>query len=139
MEIAVLIRDEVYPTYIRGTLYAQGEVFQVLERPWLANKTNESCIPAGEYTTIFLPRSASGKYKNVYQLQAVPGRSGILIHSGNLVTHTRGCLIIGSRRSQLAGQAAVINSRSALQLLVELFDQQDFVLQIIGKQKLAST
>jgi hypothetical protein len=136
METAILIRDEVNSQVIRGTLKAKDRIFHVLERPWLNNKPNESCIPAGDYNAIFLPRSASGKYKNIYQLQAVPGRTGILIHQGNLVDHSRGCLIIGMRRASLAGKPAVINSRTALEEFVELLDGKPFVLKIIGNQHL---
>lgn len=134
METAILIRDEVSSQVIRGTLRAKDKVFQVLERPWLNNKPNESCIPAGDYNAVFLPRSASGKYKNIYQLQSVPGRTGILIHNGNLVDHSRGCLIIGMHRAFLAGKPAVINSRTALEEFVELFGGKSFVLKIIGNQ-----
>jgi hypothetical protein len=135
METAILMRDEVTKSVIRGTLRVKGKVFQVLERPWLNNKANESCIPAGEYNTIFLKQSASGKYKDVYQVQAVPGRSGVLIHSGNVVEHTRGCLIMGLQRAYLAGKPAVTNSRTALHDFVALLEHKPFVLHIIGNQQ----
>lgn len=137
METAILIRDEVSSQVIRGTLRAKDKVFHILERPWLNNKPNESCIPAGDYNAIFLPRSVSGKYKNIYQLQSVPGRAGILIHNGNLVDHSRGCLIIGLRRASLAGKPAVLNSRTALEDFVALFSGESFVLKIIGNQYLS--
>jgi hypothetical protein len=134
MESILLFRDEVTPGYIRGSLFAKGEEYQILERPWINNRPNISCIPADIYTAAFLPRSGSGKYKNVYQLLSVIGRSGILTHNGNIVTQSHGCLIIGKRRGRLAGQAAVLNSVTALYEFVELMEQQAFSITIIGNQ-----
>lgn len=129
-----LLRDAVGPSVVLGTLMLKGETFHVLERPWLGNRRNESCIPAGTYKAEFLPRSTSGKYRNVYWLRDVPGRSGVLIHTGNLVAHSRGCLIIGKRRGVLAGKPAVLNSKTALGELNDLMRGEDFTLNIIGDQ-----
>lgn len=138
MQMAILLRDEVRADSIRGVLFAGGKFFHTIERPWKNNTRNESCIPAGEYQTTFLPRSASGKYRQVYHLQSVPGRTGILIHNGNLVDHSRGCLIIGLRRGSLAGKPAVINSRTALNQLFQVMGTEPFQLQIIGNQQLSN-
>ena len=133
---AVLIRDEVSAQAIRGRLIIDKKEFQVLERPWLNNKRNQSCIPVGEYHAHFLERSASGRYKNIYHITPVKHRTGILIHNGNVVSHSRGCLIIGLRRGTLANQPAVLNSRTALYQLAQVTEQQPFNLTIIGQQKL---
>ena len=138
MQTAFLLRDEVRSDCVRGILAAGGKFFHVIERPWESNTRNKSCIPAGEYHTTFLPRSASGKYRQVYHLQSVPGRSGILIHNGNVVAHSRGCLIIGLRRGSLAGKPAVLNSRSALHQLFQVMGSEPFKLKIIGNQSLAA-
>lgn len=130
----ILIRDDVRPDCIRGTLLIRGERFQILERPWVGNSPNLSCIPSGTYAARFLLRSSSGKYRNVFWLAPVAGRSGILIHNGNIVAHSRGCLIIGKRRGTLAGQPAVLNSRTALLELGLLTDARDFHLTILGDQ-----
>jgi len=107
-----------------------GGVYQVLERPWLDNRNNVSCIPPGDYECDFMARSGSGKYRNVYWLRSVPGRSGILMHSGNVVDHTLGCLIIGMRRGNLGGKPAVLNSRTALRRLVADVEKKPFTLTI---------
>ncbi len=135
MEHAFLIRDEVSSECVRSTLVAGVEYFQVLERPWLNNAINISCIPAGTYKCNYMARSASGKYRNVYWIKGVPGRTGILIHNGNTVNHSRGCLIIGKRRGWLAGRRAVLNSKSALVDLSQIYNGRDFMLTIIGDQK----
>jgi hypothetical protein len=137
METVILLRDEVSPSVIRGTLYAKDKTFQILERPWKNNTRNESCIPetgdiSKPYRAVFLSRSASGRYKNIYHIQNVPNRGGILIHQGNVVDHTRGCLIIGKKRGNLAGKLAVLNSRTALNEFVLLMEEKPFELIIVG-------
>jgi len=135
MKQAFLIRDDISAECIRGVLVIGGHAFQILERPWRDNESNISCIPAGTYICRFMRRSSSGKYRNVYWLQDVDSRFGILIHSGNIVSHTRGCLIIGARRGRLAGRRAVLNSRTSLGELVDITNDEEFKLTIMGNQK----
>lgn len=134
MEFVYLLRDEPLRTCIRSTLYAKDRIFQILERPWLGNKQNVSCIPAQTYICKFIEKSQSGKYKNVYWIIDVHGRVGVLTHNGNLVWQTNGCLLIGKRRGILAGQPAVLSSLTALSEFVNLMERQDFYLTIIGDQ-----
>jgi len=134
LEIAYMVRDKVSDYCIQSVLFAKGEQFFTIERPWLDNKKNISCIPAGNYKTTFLPKSASGKYRNVYHLQDVFKRLGILTHNGNLVHHSKGCIIIGKRRGKLAGKPAVLNSRTGLHEFVELMEHEPFELRIMGEQ-----
>jgi len=134
MQTAYLFRDEPLKTCIRSTMYVGDRVFQILERPWLNNQSNISCIPAGFYKCRYLERSASGKYHNVYLIEGVQGRVGVLTHSGNLVIHTKGCLLIGNRRGYLSGKPAVLSSRTALGEFVGLMEQENFNLCIIGNQ-----
>jgi hypothetical protein len=136
MQSVYLLRDEPLSTCIRSTLWAKDRTFQILERPWLNNQSNISCIPAGGYKCRYLERSASGKYRNIYIIEGVGGRVGILTHNGNLVIHTKGCLLIGKRRGILGGQPAILASRTALSEFVALMDKQDFYLYIIGNQYL---
>lgn len=132
----LLIRDDIRSNCIRGTLLIAGTHFDILERPWAGNRRNESCIPSGTYAASFLERSSSGKYRDVFWLRQVPGRSAILIHNGNTVAHSRGCLIIGKRRGILVGKPAVLNSRTALGELAALTGHKDFTLTIFGDQTL---
>jgi len=60
----------------------------------------------------------------------VPERSGILIHNGNLVEHSLGCILIGTRPGKMMGQPAVLNSVTAK----NKFAQLDIdTLEIIGE------
>jgi len=129
-----LIRDDINIECVRGSLVVAGEIFSVLEPPWKNNASNISCIPSGEYVCNFMLRSSSGKYKNVYHIREVGGRFGILIHNGNIVTHTRGCLIIGKRKGWLARRRAVLNSKTALGELVDIIGERQFKLIITGDQ-----
>lgn len=134
MKQLYLIRNEVLPGCIRGRLIVGDQTLAVLERPWLNNLRNRSCIPAAGYLCRFLLRSASGKYKSVFHVTAVPGRAGILMHNGNVVSHTKGCLIIGMRNGRLANQPAVLNSRSAMQVLRDYIGTEPFRITILGAQ-----
>jgi hypothetical protein len=131
MNLAWLMRYERKSTHTLGVLVVGTQYFYTIERPWLGNARNISCIPGGEYETHFLPRSASGKYRNVYHLQDVSQRSGILIHNGNLVSHSRGCIIIGEKPGYLGGQRAVLSSRSALRKFRQAIGEKPFKLRII--------
>ena len=102
-----------------GVLATAGFNCRTLELPWRDNQPNISCIPAGEYETII---RKSPKFGIVYWLQNVPGRSYILIHSGNFggdkekgyKSHIYGCLLTGQKFGILAGQRAILNSRITL-------------------------
>lgn len=128
---AQLIRFH-YPEFTLGVFFVGETVFRTIERPWADNKTNISCIPAGTYICRWLPRSSSGKYRNVWWLQDVPGRSGVLIHSGNYYWHSTGCIILGKRHGRLGKDTAVLSSHAAMRELREIVGEEDFRLTITG-------
>lgn len=130
---AILARYSRTPKYTRGLFSIGGETFYTIEPPWKDNQRNISCIPSGEYNVVYLPRSASGKYKRVFHILNVADRGGILIHKGNLVKHTLGCLILGSRPGLLGGQAAVLSSATAMNNLREITGCESFKLTILSE------
>ncbi len=81
------------------------------------NIPNKCCIPEGEYQLVPLARSASGKYREVFWVKGVEGREGILIHNGNIVDHTQGCILVGMEKGMLMNKEAVLASREARDLL----------------------
>lgn len=89
-----------------------------LELPWRDNRPCVSCIPPGTYPVAW---RESRKWK-AFHIQKVPGRSFILIHSGNFAgdvtrgwkTHVQGCVLIGARSGRIGGQRAVLSSRPAV-------------------------
>lgn len=122
-----------------GTVINEGHVALLMEElPWRENRSNLSHIPAGRYRVNYLARSASGKYRDVYHVQGVPGRGGILIHAGNYAGDTLkalradswGCLLPGLRLGRLNGQRAVLASRGGLDALHALTGRQSFNLEI---------
>lgn len=84
------------------------------EDPWNDNKTGISCVPAGNYKCV--PHMGE-KYKNVWRLEDVPGRSAILIHAGNTLEDTRGCILVGRSFAMFGNTPGVTNSKDALTYL----------------------
>jgi len=124
-----------------GLLLAEGmHVCLVGELPWKDNRPNVSRIPDGTYQVEYLERSASGRYRDVYHVRHVEGRTGILIHTGNytgdrekgLRSDSWGCLLPGQRLGKLSGQRCVLASRSALSRLHEVVGRNDFELEVIS-------
>lgn len=94
-----------------------------LEEPWLNNKRSVSCIPKG----IYLCEPHSGpKFKQVYEITKVTGRSSILMHCGNTLKDTEGCILLGLS----CGNEAVYKSRAAMALLKSILGEEAFMLQI---------
>jgi Family of unknown function (DUF5675) len=63
-----------------------------LEQPWRNNEHDVSCIPLGEYLCI---SHNSPHFHDVWEVNDVPGRTAILIHAGNTVKDTHGCILVG--------------------------------------------
>lgn len=129
---AVLTLSREYKPYCTTGVITlpSGANVRSLERPWNNNRTNISCIPEGVYHCEWLERSASGKYKRVWHLSNVEGRTGILIHSGNYVRHSTGCILVGLKRGLIGSEEAVLSSRSALRLMRDELEGQDFTLLV---------
>lgn len=112
----------------------------IMEPPWRDNARNRSCIPAGVYEVV---PHLSPRFRRCLLVTAVPERSHILFHAGNVGgdadldwhTHTAGCLLPGLRRGRLTvkgqAQAAVLASRTAFRHLLEWADGEPFALEIV--------
>lgn len=81
------------------------------ELSWLNNEPDKSCIPLGKYNVI---RHNTDEHPNTWQLQNVPGRTGILIHNGNTERDSLGCIIVGNGRGTVNGLPAVLHSDNTL-------------------------
>jgi hypothetical protein len=106
---------------------------QTLEKPWLNNQHSISCIPAGTYTALWNFMGDMNAYH--YELQNVPGRTGIFMHPGNFVVDSEGCILLGATDAIMSGNEMDITSSV---LTVEQFetlgDKQPIVITIIGVQ-----
>ncbi len=97
------------------------------EDPWNDNVSNISCIPKGIYQC----RKFNGnKFKDVWEIVNVPNRSAILIHAGNTIDDTHGCILIGRCFSKLGGLPAVLQSQDAMtELRTKLPDEFELVVR----------
>lgn len=105
-------------TFSRATL--GGKTFYFCEPPWQNNTPFVSCIPEGEYS---VKPDMTGEYRG-FELQNVPGRSQIEIHTGNTADDTQGCLMPGFGLGYVKGRWAVVNSTAAMRELKQLMRQE---------------
>ncbi|MDL2322341.1 DUF5675 family protein [Desulfosarcina sp. OttesenSCG-928-B08] len=118
-----------------GKLSGEGLDLHTLELPWRNNQSKYSCIPPGEYLCSLCESPRFGK---VYEVSNVPGRTHILIHSGNFAGDTtkelkssvEGCILLGLSRGKLCNQDAVLQSRNAVKRFMQTMNNREFVLKI---------
>ena len=73
-----------------------------------AKVAGETAIPAGTYS---IKWQWSPSFKQVMPfLQNVPGFSGVMIHPGNTIGHTRGCLLVGKRPFRVDDETYEVHS-----------------------------
>jgi hypothetical protein len=113
---------------VLGTMSIDDLNIKTIERPWLNNEPNRSCIPEGTYQCDFMECSGSGKYRRVWHVQNVPSRTAILFHAGNLVEDSLGCILVGLSHGYLSGAEAVLNSRKALEKMRRHIGENSFTL-----------
>ena len=108
MIVEIIRLEENYQFGTFGVLKLNKQVFCVtLEPRDELNARNISCIPAQQY---WCERYSSSKYPDTYQVMNVPGRNLVLIHPGNIVRHTKGCILVAQHYGKLQGNRAVLNS-----------------------------
>lgn len=105
------------------------EVCKTLELPWCDNQKGISCIPDGEYKLSPYPSSRFGE---VYIVNDVPNRTGILIHTGNTASDIEGCILVGDSYGKLNGKKAVLNSKQTFKVLKELLGNEEYMLNIVN-------
>ena len=106
------------------------------ELPWRNNAAQVSCIPADIYQVAWTwsPRLR----RLTYRVLAVPGRSGVLIHSSNLMgdaslgfrAQLQGCISLGERLGRIDGQKALLISRPAVRAFEDMMGRRPFELEI---------
>lgn len=91
-----------------GIMLFHTEAFCVtLEPPDIENASNISSIPAQQY---MCERVDSPKYGDTFQIMNVPDRDHVLFHPGNLVKHTKACVIVAQHFGKLGDKRAILNS-----------------------------
>ncbi len=82
-----------------------------IERPWLDNKPNVSCIPCGTY--LMAPRHYNRGGYDAWEVLDVPGRSHILVHVANWPKNVEGCIGTGMGATSSHDGLMVTRSRDA--------------------------
>ncbi len=105
-----------------GLWVINKEIFSVtLEPPDIENASNISSIPAQQY---MCERVVSPKYGNVFEVKNVPFRTHVLIHKGNVVDNTLGCILLASHFGKLKAdnqeKRAILNSGNTFNKFMEL-------------------
>lgn len=124
-----MIKLELVRSYLSdrtiGKLFNGEFSAKTLERPWLDNERNVSCVPEGLYK---VKRDKSGRFQ-YYAIQDVVGRSYIEFHGGAYVNHSDGCILIGEK---LTNELNLVGSDSALSAMIDHIGDNDFLLKIRG-------
>jgi len=127
-EMMELVRFASFKDRTIGRLTYNDEHFYTVERPWLDNQPNISCIPTGFYKLgrVDSPRFGPG----TWEVAAVTGRSHILIHVANTAADVIGCIGLGMGLfPQLQG---VSSSKAAIEnfyLMTAGFDKEELIIR----------
>lgn len=132
-----------------GALVVEKSEFTAVtgELPFKNNQRDVSCIPLGIYPCKL--RVSARFKKKLYHVENVPGRDGVLIHSGNLCgdkskgyeSQVEGCILLGDHIAVFqAGEApagikdqkGVTNSAATVCAFMEEMEGEDFTLVIQG-------
>jgi len=113
------------------SVYEDGEkVYScaTLELPWEDNENRKSCIPPapGETAEYRWQRHSSPRYDECLWVRGVNSRSEILVHAGNFVSDTLGCILVGDKITDINGDSIsdVTNSQATLsELLAKVGDK----------------
>ena len=126
MHIVELTRVETSDKGTFGVLAVDKELLCfTMELPWRDNRVNISHIPDGVYTA---RRKKESSKLMAFALNKVYGRSNILIHVGNYIEDTSGCILLGMQVNALRKE--VCGSMKALTELYERVNDETFKLII---------
>jgi hypothetical protein len=126
--------DGVLGVLINGT----RPIALTLEEEWKDNARGISCIPAASY---LCQKVTTPRHGETYQVLDVPGRTAILIHSGNTEEDTEGCILLGKEFGDITvkdedtgrqvKKLAVLRSKEAFAEFMKAVDnKQSFALHI---------
>ena len=113
-----LTRLSTSETGTHGVLSVNGRAMLVtLEPP-------KAIVPPGQYK---LRLRWSPRFKRkLFEVADVPGHTDVLIHPGNTIKDTKGCILVGTTREG----RAVLQSRKALEELHRLLGDSSAVLEV---------
>ncbi len=120
-----LIRKELTATATIGRLYADGHYLCDTLEPrtidWAREKKvrGKTAIPCGTYAVEL--RHSPRFNRPMPYLADVPHFEGVMLHTGNFVADTQGCILVGTRRYRLV--AGLSDSRAAFGRLWALLQE----------------
>lgn len=134
MELKLKLQREIVNEHRTiGSLYVDGDYYcDTLEPP--ISRESHPAVPAGTYEVRMFPSQKFRALRPI--LIGVKGRSEILIHEGNYVRQTLGCILVGVQD----GKGNLIHSMDKLsplcrwikdtikrdiRVLIEIVDKQD--------------
>ena len=118
--IVTILRDKIGRKQSTGIMIVQdatGKVLftsQGLERGWINNKRNVSCVPSGTFT---LKLEWSPKFKTkLWELYGVPNRRECKFHAANYWQELNGCIAPGVSQKDINSDGFIDNFRSKIAL-----------------------
>lgn len=100
-----------------GSMFIDGvEIAKTLELPWVdengdkISDKEKSCINSGVYNC---KRINSPHFGEVFEICNVPNRTHVLIHKGNFLKDTKGCIVVGLIRGEKDNSPCVYQSTEA--------------------------
>jgi len=89
--------------YVSDTKGCMNHIGVSLERGWLNNKSNISCVPEGTYK---LKLEYSPRFdKFLWELYGVPKRSECKFHAANYWRQLNGCIALGEKHVDIDGDS----------------------------------
>lgn len=125
MEEIKLQRFCYHPNGTLGAIEYDGERFYSIERPWLGNAPNVSCIPTGLYEVGW---RESPRFGETWHIKDVPDRSHILIHVANFSKDVQGCIGLGT--DLMGDTIAVSSSKKAVGKFEEMTKGKEWQLLV---------
>ena len=138
--IVTLLRSSTGDNGTYGLFSTPGFQCYSAELPWRDNRRKVSCIPEGDYPVRIVQ---SPRFGRIYGLFNVPGRSSVLIHSGNFsgdislgyASHVEGCILLGRQLGKLQRkdgklQSAILVSLPTVRSFMEFMGGEPFTLSV---------
>lgn len=120
--IIEVIRMYFKDTYTIGKLYIDGvylcDTLEDKVRPLGEKVYGQTAIPEGTYE---LRWAYSPKFKrNLPRVIDVPGFKGVLIHPGNVIADTEGCILPGENKAK----GLILDSRKYSEIINEVCERE---------------
>lgn len=95
MKVLLIRIKEKGDLTIGKLLIEDGSCYDTIELTWKNNLPRVSCIPLGKYK--FKTDWSNNKQRQVIELEGVPNRSQIQLHTGTKSEHILGCVGLPNR------------------------------------------